>query len=207
MLYAQPLTWPLSKCDLNQVSHCLFLYLTKEKTVVLRSVHDAKDRHSVHCLEDNTCCMASGVPQESSFSALNEVTYEVAFYEFFLSIFCVQCIVFMFCSLITLCTPSPSALSLLLPNSSLHYSFLKQFYAGCLSCCVHGSSHCIMSKRHFIVPHPLKIFLPLLQCSVGLSIGGIDIPFRTQYSEVSPSTEVGLFHYSVGFYFLFLFIL
>lgn len=139
MLYAQPLFCPLSTCDLNQVSHCLFLYLTKEKTVVLRSVHDAKDKHSVHCLEDNTCCVASGMPQEFGFSALDEVTYEVAFHEMFDSFLCtVYCAHVLFFH--HLCIPSPKALGLLLlPNLSLHDSFLKQLCAGCLSCSVHAA--------------------------------------------------------------------
>lgn len=119
----------------------------------------------------------------------------------FLTFFCVHHIVFMFCSFIIPHIPSPTALSLLLlPNFSLRDSFLNQFCIGHLSCCVHGTSHWVMSRRHFIVPHPLilGVFPPLLQCSVGLRVGGNDVPFRTKCSAVSPSIKVGLFHCSIS---------
>lgn len=119
----------------------------------------------------------------------------------FLTFFCVHHIVLMFCSFIIPHIPSPTALSLLLlPNFSLRDSFLNQFCIGHLSCCVHGTSHWVMSRRHFIVPHPLilGVFPPLLQCFVGLRVGGNDVPFRTKCSAVSPSIKVGLFHCSIS---------
>ena len=81
--------------------------------MVLRSVHDAKDKHSVHCLEDNTCCVASGMPQEFGFSALDEVTYEVAFHEMFDSFLCtVYCAHVLFFH--HLCIPSPKFMYVIL---------------------------------------------------------------------------------------------
>lgn len=106
---------------LIKVSHFLFIYLTIEMTVVLRSVHDTKNRKFwTQVLQVNTCVWLQWCLRSLAFQPWMRWHTKLFFMRFLTTLTCVQCIVLIFHSLFISSHPfSYSSQPPLFPNLHL----------------------------------------------------------------------------------------